>query len=184
MTQREGPPAVVSDSVGPHTHGAATVETGEGAELRPTDRSSVLRAASGMGPVAAIVGGVLMVVGCSQPCLAVTTMAGPISADGFSLGLHGELFAIIGALTVLDGVSRFSSESPRLATWLPAIGGLVAIAVLVVDYGTVEEIARNLVGGDEGSRSVAYGFMVVGLGAIIAIVSALLPGPTPRAAQG
>ena len=122
----------------------------------------------------AIVGGALLVVGTLTPWLTATVpLVGTLNRNAFQLGAgeglsyQGPIVALMGALTVVIGVTRLARASmPRYLQRSAIVTGIISAIVVVTGAASAHSWAQsassNLI-----EASIGYGIWLAGIGAAL-----------------
>jgi hypothetical protein len=151
-----------------------------------TTRSSVSTTNSTVpaGAWMAIIGGALMSVGALLPWITASSPFGQsFSRNGFQLGngdafsIDGVIAVIMGVVTIIIGIIRLTnSRSPRYLQRSAIVTGVVALAICLNRYSSLNDLANNVRSVSKGvdSTSISYGFWILGVGGVLAIAAGFI----------
>ncbi len=138
----------------------------------------------------AIIAGIIMGVSALLPWLSASAFGQSINRNAFQLGnnygfsIDGIVAIFLGVVTVVIGIVRLTnSRPPPFLQRSPIITGVFAILVCVNRYSGINNVAKHVVQVSNGevSDSISYGFWLLGVAGLIAIVSGLILRSQPPA---
>jgi hypothetical protein len=121
-----------------------------------------------------IASGAALLVGAFLPWLEATTIFGNITRSGVSYGPDALVTAGIGTALGVLGILLVTGQTiPRWIRMLAIVAAAAALAIVVYDYGRLENRANSVV-SDVAQASVGIGLWLSLAGAIIGIVGGWL----------
>lgn len=118
-----------------------------------------------------VLAGGLITLGSILPWVTASAVfVGSISVNG--MDGDGKITVVLGVILLAIGFIGAGSGDMHPVT--PIIPGLAAIGVVITNYQNIQDSVREIQSSDVGTASIGYGFWMIAIGGVVALMGAAL----------